>query len=418
LFETHMFELGKQVSTGTVILYCLNLPPEVCYLPENVFIVGLTPSPSKPTAATLMPLLDPLMKTILEYDLPGKITSTYYHPEGVKVSAQIVSLVADLPAAREAGGFLSYAATMFCSICLLRRDEKGRLDYWLWPKRVSATVLKQAKSWLRKPTKTKRIEQERKTGVRWCSLHLLLYRDPVNDTILGFMHNWLLGVLEHQLRVLWGIGCDARRTKNLAEFDADDDDSWTDEEISEAGREEDAQDVVEDEATFDAGAFAKWREEYLQATQSEDEEEEEEEEDETTPRGTPMPDGDDPMDGSASDGTPVPESNPPDDADNNKVDGDDDFEDIAVQGSWKFTKDRLEQIHCCIREVSLPTHVTRLPGNLGEPRHGKLKAAQYLTLFSVILPLVLPEMELDDDQTRHEAMLQSFCDVVGATNLL
>ncbi|KAJ7351170.1 hypothetical protein DFH08DRAFT_694595 [Mycena albidolilacea] len=30
--------LGKQVSTGIVILYCLNLPPEVRYLPENVFI--------------------------------------------------------------------------------------------------------------------------------------------------------------------------------------------------------------------------------------------------------------------------------------------------------------------------------------------------------------------------------------------
>jgi hypothetical protein len=79
--------IGKHVSTGTVILYCLNLPPEVRYLPENMFIVGLTPSLSKPTAWTLMPLLDPLMKTILEYDLPGKRLKMYYHPEGVKVTA-------------------------------------------------------------------------------------------------------------------------------------------------------------------------------------------------------------------------------------------------------------------------------------------------------------------------------------------
>jgi hypothetical protein len=99
---------------------------------------------------------------------------------------------------------------MFCSICLLKQDEKGRLDYRLWPKRISATVLKQARSWLRQPTKEKRIKLERENGVRFCSLHLLHYCDPINDTILGFMHNWLLGVLEHQLRVLWGLGRDAR----------------------------------------------------------------------------------------------------------------------------------------------------------------------------------------------------------------
>ncbi|KAJ7218694.1 hypothetical protein B0H12DRAFT_963261, partial [Mycena haematopus] len=118
---------------------------------------------------TLMHLLDPLMKTVLSYDFPGKIINTYYHPEGVKVTAQIVPLVADLPASREAGGFLSYAAKI-------------------------------------QPTKGQRVAMERKTGVRFCSLHILPYRDPVKDTILGFMHNWLQGVLEHQLRVLWGIG--------------------------------------------------------------------------------------------------------------------------------------------------------------------------------------------------------------------
>ncbi|KAK7007540.1 hypothetical protein R3P38DRAFT_2414788, partial [Favolaschia claudopus] len=70
-------------------------------------------------------------------------------------------------------------------------------------KRTGATVLKQARKWLKLPTKKEQILEQRKTGVRWCSLHLLPYRDPVNDTILGFMHNWLEGVLEHQLRVLW-----------------------------------------------------------------------------------------------------------------------------------------------------------------------------------------------------------------------
>ncbi|KAJ6553998.1 hypothetical protein DFH09DRAFT_924550 [Mycena vulgaris] len=247
-----LLSIGKQVSCGTIVLYCLNLPAEVRYLPENVFIVGLTPSPNKPTARALLNLLDPLIKTILSYDFPGKSLATYSHPEGVNVTAQIVPLVADLPAARETGGFLRHAAIMFCSFCLLTKDDRHRTDYWAWSGRVATVVLKQAKKWFKQPTKKQRIIEQRKTDVRWCSLHLLPYRDPVNNTVLGFMHNWLEGVLEHQLCVLWGVGRDARRTRTLAELDEDDEDLWIDEEISDAGGDAEAQDVLDDEQNFDA----------------------------------------------------------------------------------------------------------------------------------------------------------------------
>lgn len=375
--------------------------------------MGLTPSPNKPTARALLNLLDPLIKTILSYDVPGKIVATYSHPEGVNVTARIVPLVADLPAARETGGFLGHSATMFCSFCLLTKDERHRADFWAWPGRTAAVVLKQARKWFRQPTKAKRIIEQRKTGVRGCSLHLLPYRDPVNDTILGFMHNWLEGVLEHQLRVLWGIGRDARRTRSLAELDEDDEDLWTDDDISEAGGEEDAQEVLDDEENFDPGEFARWREEYIRATQSDNEEN-----DDATPRGTPAPDDDDPMDGSASGATPVPQSIASEEEENGDDEVDEEFEDVAVRGSWKFSKENLEKICCCIQQVSLPTWVSRPPGNLGEKKHGKLKAEEFLTLFSVIFPLVIPEIELDDDLSRHQAMQQSFFDVVGATNIL
>ncbi|KAJ6550329.1 hypothetical protein B0H19DRAFT_1265160 [Mycena capillaripes] len=228
------------------------------------------------------------------------------------------------------------------------------------------------------------------------------------------MHNWLEGVLEHQLRVLWGIGRDARRTKALEELDADDEDLWTDEDVSEAGGEEDAQEVRDDEENFDPNEFAKWRENYIRATQSD--EENSENEDDSTPRGTPAPEFDDPMNGSTSQSTSVPESLVPDETD---VDSDEEeFEDVAVHGSWKFTSDQLEKIRQCIMEVSLPTWVTRPPGNLGDMKYGKLKAEEFLTLFSAILPLVLPEMELDDEPSRHEAMFDSFCQLVAATNIL
>jgi hypothetical protein len=153
---------GKQVSCGTIALYCLNLPPEVRYLPENLFIVGLTPSPSKPTATTLLHLLDPLMKTVLQYNFPGKAVTTYSHPEGMNVTARIIPLVADHPASRETGGFLQHSANMFCSLCLLTKDEKDQSDYWAFPGCVASVVLKQARQWLNQPTKDKQIAWRKK----------------------------------------------------------------------------------------------------------------------------------------------------------------------------------------------------------------------------------------------------------------
>ncbi|KAF8223397.1 hypothetical protein L208DRAFT_1317027 [Tricholoma matsutake] len=38
-----------------------------------------------------------------------------------------------------------------------------------------------------------------------------------------------------------------------------------------------------------------------------------------------------------------------------------------------------------------PTWIQRPPTNLGEPSHGKLKAQEYLTLFTCIFPLIIPE---------------------------
>src|ERR1700761_7401169 len=407
------------MSCGAIVLYCLNLPPEVRYLPENVFIVGLTPSPHKPTARHLLNLLDPLMKTILSYDLPGKKLETYTHPEGEDVSAWIVPLVADLPATRETGGFLSPSAQMFCSFCLPTNNDKNWLDYWAWPKRVGSLVLKQGRKWLKLETKTKQIAAERKTGVRGCSLHLLSYRDPVIDTILGFMHNWLEGVLEHQLRVLWGIGRDERHKKTLDEIDKDDADLWTEDEISDAGADEETQDMLNEEQSFDPDKFAAWREGYLKATatQSEVDEEEEEEEEDVTPRGSPVHiDEDEPMDGSFE-GTPVPESlPPPDDEDDN--DQDEEYEDVAVQGSWKLSPENIKRIQACVQEVILPTWVTRPPGNLGEKIHGKLKAEEFLNLFLVILPLIIPELQLDEYPMKHGALMTSFCNLTGATNIL
>nr|GAT46394.1 predicted protein [Mycena chlorophos] len=422
---------GKQVSCGAIVLYCLNLPPEVRYLPENVFIAGLTPSPFKPNALDLMNLLDPLMRSILQFEPPGRKLKTFYNPTGAMVGARIIPLIADLQAAREAAGFLGHSATMFCSWCLLEHEDRADLNHGSWIIRTAEKVYKQAKSWFNLGTKGARESKEKKTGVRWCSLHLLKYRDPVWDTILGYMHNWLEGVLEHQLRSLWGVGRDARRKRALAELDnADDDSSWTDTDASEA--ESEKEELLEDQAAFDPDEFAQWKEDYMaaypadseanstpQASQHSspapgpgmdvDEQDDNDDDEGSTPRASRV--------GSAAPISSIPATQ----LGNTEQDVDmeaDEFLDTAVHGSWQFSKERILDIRKCIQQVLLPAFVDRPPQNLGEAGHGKLKADQFYVLFSAILPLVLPEIGFDDDPTRSEHMLQSFYHLIAATKII
>ncbi|EDR03667.1 uncharacterized protein LACBIDRAFT_307102 [Laccaria bicolor S238N-H82] len=69
---------------------------------------------------------------------------------------------------------------------------------------------------------------------------------------------------------------------------------------------------------------------------------------------------------------------------------DPDYKDIESDNAFNLTDEELRAICLCIQEVALPTWVARPFTNLGEARHGKLKADVYLVLFTVILPHVLP----------------------------
>nr|GAT43855.1 predicted protein [Mycena chlorophos] len=173
---------------------------------------------------------------------------------------------------------------------------------------------------------------------------MLNYRDPVWDSILGYMHNWLEGILEYQLRALWGMGYDSQRKRALAELDtADDDDDWTDTDMSEA--EQDLADLHSEQADFDPSEFEQWKAQYIASFSETDDD------DEiaggSTPRAAP-----------GSRATSVPETQMDVDEDDvathefpDEFHEDANFEDAAVTGFWKFSKDRVNIIQQCITHM-------------------------------------------------------------------
>jgi len=52
----------------------------------------------------------------------------------------------------------------------------------------------------------------------------------------------------------------------------------------------------------------------------------------------------------------------------------------------------LSQIHHCIANTVIPTWIDQLPSNLSEKFYGKLKADQWLILFTIFLSFILSEL--------------------------
>jgi hypothetical protein len=156
---------------------------------------------------TISHIIQPFVNSVLKYSVtPGKHVPTFQHPEGIPMQIKIAPLIADLEASRKASGFMAHGATFFCSICLCTSNQVEDLNLQSWTLRKGAEVWEQAQVWLNIATKGGREVQAQATGVRWSPLHSLPYWDPVKHVMLGFMHNWLEGILKHQLHMLWGIG--------------------------------------------------------------------------------------------------------------------------------------------------------------------------------------------------------------------
>ncbi|KZW01325.1 hypothetical protein EXIGLDRAFT_666338 [Exidia glandulosa HHB12029] len=343
---------GKIVSCGAVMLACMNLPPEIRYLPENLFFCGVMPPPFSADVITLSHLIAPIIAQLAALFV-GMLCSTFEHPDGVWVRVAILPIIADLGAIRKLCGYVSHSADYFCSYCLQLYSDIDSLE--LGTPRAADEVRSMAQRWRAATTIKARKEITDEAGIRWSPLHDLPYWDPVRSLVPGFMHNWCEGVLTRHLRVFWGIGIP--------------------DDVAEA---EKAATALEQ----DASALASL-------------------------------DGDDEMDDDfALDADFIMD-------DNSTIHADSDYIDVDPLGPAVLLESEIAAIRHCCQHIILPTWVERPPINLGEKIHGKLKAETVLTLFTVVLPLVLPEIWTKAGAPdRHRVLLRNFAHLVAATNII
>lgn len=393
-------------------LYCLDLPPELRYKPENVFICSITPAPDGPDALNLHNLLDPIVDEFKPFSEGiGVSLPTHDSPDGANVRVRIAPLLADTPARSLFSGFLSTAAIHFCAFCHCTNDEVERLDLKNWTLREGAEVKSQARDWKAMLTKSAKEAAEKKNGVRWTSFHRLPYWDPVKHVVLGYMHNWLEGVLEDHLRVLWGIGRNQAHEKRAADAEEDfrrdrEEEKWEESDVTDSASE--LESLHREVVDFNSQTSTSTLPTLAPGSQ------------------TPPPEpqfGDAPENESVhSDSTVQANQNPPDHLEN-VVDEDEDEEDedyVQVPDEvFNLHPEYHTRLKRCIRDITLPTWVGRPPANLGEASHGSLRAYDYLVLYSFIFPLVVPEFWWSPDASPlDKAYLKNFQQLVVCTNIV
>ncbi|KAF9062887.1 hypothetical protein BDP27DRAFT_1368511 [Rhodocollybia butyracea] len=274
-------------------------------------------------------------------------------------------------------------------------------DYASWVPRTGETVCQQALAWKETETVQGKKHLFTTNSVRWTPMHDLPNWNPVLHTILGFMHNILEGILEDHLRNIWGLGRKKEVVKLIAEkqadekfSDADTAEAWSELESLSSDVDVEMEWSSDQDGDEDSGENGDSDE-----AEVEREEEETDDEAEVFPQTIPfsgefyrevLQDSSVPrLDRTYSEMLEEP--------DNGYKEDPDFFE--MPEGAFKFTKQQVEAI--CEWEA----------------KHSKLKAHKLLILFTVIFPLIIPELWFNGNEAEMRR-LENFCDLVAAVNLI
>jgi Transposase family tnp2 len=200
---------GKSQSLGMIALVCLNLPPDLRYKPENMFLAGVVPGPQEPPLDCLNQYFSPLVTEFLEFwETPVRFTRTHAYPGGRCVRCALLLVVCDLPAARKVAGYASFVHTSFCAMCRCRRDKEGYVGvpYAEWERRTNEEYREAAHTYNTAANSNARDGLVKANGFRCSELLRLPYFDPARFVVIDAMHNLFLGLVHEHCSGLLGLG--------------------------------------------------------------------------------------------------------------------------------------------------------------------------------------------------------------------
>lgn len=193
---------GRTSSCGIISMACLNLPPEIRYKPENMYVAGLIPPPHEPSLTELNHYSRHIIKQMKEsWERGVRYSRTALHSKGRNTRSAIIAAVMDLPAARQASALAAHSSHFYCSVCqCFHRSTMGRVDHTQWKLRDDQILRHQAERWRDASSAQEQEEIFKTYGVRWSPLWELSYWSPSRQLVVDAMHCLLGGLAETHFR--------------------------------------------------------------------------------------------------------------------------------------------------------------------------------------------------------------------------
>ena len=181
---------GNHDSIGVIYLACLNLPIEIRYLPESLFL-AIIPGPREPQTAEISHYLRPIIDECVVTWKPGiHLSQTPLSPKaGRDVEVAIVISVNDLPAARKVSGTAGHGSDFYCTVCNgFGRRNLYNTDFDTWVSWDIEDMRRHAEAWRDAETLKGKDAIFDKHGMRWSELWRLSYWNPGRMLVIDSMH--------------------------------------------------------------------------------------------------------------------------------------------------------------------------------------------------------------------------------------
>ena len=198
---------GPSSSSGIISMACLNLPSDIRYKPENMYLAGIIPGPKQPSLENLNHYLRPLVDDMVASWNQGiHFSRTAIYPNGQVTQSAIALAVCDLPAAHHLSALAGIGSHFLCSMCnCYHKSNFGRTNFADWTPRDKDKLHHYAERWKDASTSSEHETIFKEHGVRYSELWCLPYWDPAWQLVVDSMHCILEGLFQHHIRHLLGL---------------------------------------------------------------------------------------------------------------------------------------------------------------------------------------------------------------------
>jgi hypothetical protein len=208
---------SASTSTGIISCACLNLPLDIRYKPENMYLARIIPGPSEPSGDQLNHFLDPIVDDFVEsWECGIRFSRTALQAHGRVTRSIIACLVCNLPAVRKAAQLAGPTSHFYCTAChCFHRSTCGRTDVHStdWVLRDKNEMRCLAELWKNASTSADRNKLFSLHRVQWSTLWRLSYWDPSHQVVVDTMHCLLKGLAHDHFWEFLGLTADSAQQK-------------------------------------------------------------------------------------------------------------------------------------------------------------------------------------------------------------